>query len=252
MRILNIRNLDTSGEQAILDFCRHRIAAGEGAFLVPVNPIKVVKARRSPGFQEIIDGADLVFPDAWGMRWAARLLHGKIIPLVPGWQMMLSLLAQAEREGDRVYLLGASPESLGEAVEKLGEKYPRLTVAGTHHGYYAEGEEDEVFRRIAESRPDYVFVAMGEEKQERVIARLRKRCPKAVLQGVGGSVDLLAGRQPTPPEWMRRRHLEWVYRFFRQPFRIPRFRALPVFVVLVWREKLRMLLRGGETGGRGV
>jgi N-acetylglucosaminyldiphosphoundecaprenol N-acetyl-beta-D-mannosaminyltransferase len=249
MRILNIRNLDTSGEKVALDFCRRRIAAGEGAFLVPVNPIKVVKARRSPEFQKIIDGADLVFPDAWGMRWAARLLHGKTIPLVPGWQMMFSLLAQAEREGNRVFFLGSSREALDEALKALGERHPRLAVAGSHHGYYSEREEEEVFRQVVESRPDYVFVAMGEEKQERVIARLRVRFPKAVFQGVGGSVDLLAGRQPTPPDWMRRRHLEWVYRFFRQPFRIPRFRALPVFVVLVWREKLRMLLHGGTTGG---
>jgi N-acetylglucosaminyldiphosphoundecaprenol N-acetyl-beta-D-mannosaminyltransferase len=147
-----------------------------------------------------------------------------------------------------VFLLGSSQESLDGALAELARRHPHLEVAGSHHGYYAAGEEEAVFRGVARSRPDFVFVAMGEEKQEKVIARLREHCPRAVFQGVGGSVDLLAGRQPTPPEWMRRRHLEWVYRFFRQPFRIPRFRALPIFVVLVWREKLRMMLRGEPAG----
>jgi N-acetylglucosaminyldiphosphoundecaprenol N-acetyl-beta-D-mannosaminyltransferase len=238
VKILNITNLNPAPMEELLEFCRRRAESGEGTFLVAMNPIKVVKARGKPDFQQIIDGADWVFPDAWGMRWAARLLHGEEIPLLPGWRVMLDLMAQAEGCGRRVFLFGTRPEVLEEAAVKLKEEYPSLKLAGTHHGYYPPGEEEEVFRKVAESGAHYVFVAMGEYLQEKVISRMRKRLPGALLLGVGGSVDLVAGRQPLPPEWVRRRHLEWLYRFFRQPFRIPRFRALPVFVWLVLREKI--------------
>jgi len=238
VKILNVGNLKPAPMEELTAFCRRRVDEGRGAFLIAMNPIKVVKARRHPDFQSIIDGADWVFPDAWGMGWAARLLHGRAIPLLPGWQVMLALLADAAREGRRVFVLGTTDDALAAASRKIRENHPGLLLAGTHNGYYTDGEEAGVFAAVAESRPDYLFVAMGEYLQERVIVKLRERIPAAVCLGVGGSVDLLAGRQPLPPRWVRERHLEWLYRFFRQPWRIPRLRALPVFAALVLRERM--------------
>jgi N-acetylglucosaminyldiphosphoundecaprenol N-acetyl-beta-D-mannosaminyltransferase len=244
MRILNVRNLNPEGLVGIRRFCRESIADGKGAFLIPMNPIKVIKARNHPDFQEIIDGAEWVFPDAWGIKWAASLLYGEDIELSPGYRVMFTLLRQAEEDGHSVFMLGTRSEILDSAVEILKKEYPGLIIAGTHHGFFDDDEEETLFREIAGSDPRYVFVAMGEYRQEKVIQKLKKVHPGAVYLGVGGSIDLVAGRQPSPPEWMRRRHLEWVFRLVRQPFRLPRFKALPVFAALVVAEKFG--LRSGS------
>jgi N-acetylglucosaminyldiphosphoundecaprenol N-acetyl-beta-D-mannosaminyltransferase len=179
-----------------------------------------------------------VFPDAYGLKWAARLLHRREIELTPGYRLMFALLEQAEALGQSVYLLGTTDEILELGRARMLEKHPRLRICGWHNGFFKPDEEAALFRQIAQLEPDFVFVAMGEYLQEKVIARLRQVYPDAICQGVGGSIDLLAGRQPKPPGWMVRHHLEWLC---RQPFRLPRFKALPIFAALVIKEKLRRL-----------
>ena len=237
IKILNIENVQTGSKQDLLDFCDQRLRDETGATLVPMNPIKVVKAKSRPEFQKMIDESDWVFADASGIRWAAQILHGCKIEICPGWQTMLALIEQAVESERSVYFLGTTDEILSEAKSKLLEQFPSLKVAGMHNGFYTDAEEEEVFGEIATSKPDYVFIAMGEYKQELVLQKLRAIHPNAVYQGVGGSIDLVAGKQPMPPAWIRKNHLEWVYRAIRQPFRLPRFKALPIFAVRVLKAK---------------
>jgi len=51
--------------------------------------------------------------------------------------------------------------------------------------------------------------------------------------GVGGTLDFIAGRVRRAPLWMRRVHLEWLYRLIRQPWRVRRMAAIPRFVLAV-------------------
>lgn len=236
--ILNIDNVRTEPMSSLLGFCDERLRTKQGATLVPLNPIKVIKARQRPDFQEMIQQADWVFADAWGIKWAANLLHNFDIEVCPGWQTMLALIEHAANNEQTVYLLGTTSEILKAACDELSARYPNVRIIGSHHGFFSQAEEEVLFNEIARLGPDYVFVAMGEYKQEIVIEKLRAVHPSAVYQGVGGSLDLLVGRQPMPPKWMRDRHLEWLFRAIRQPFRLPRFRALPVFVVLVLLRRL--------------
>lgn len=233
IKILNIKNVRAEPMSALLSFCNDRIKSGEGATLVPINPIKVVKARSKPEFQEMIDAADWVFADAWGIKWAAKLLHKLDIEICPGWQTMLALIGQAKKEGQSVYLLGTTDEILDLSHAELLKRYPNLKIAGQHNGFYSDEEATALYEEIAALKPDYIFIAMGEYKQEMVLQALRPLHKRGVYQGVGGSLDLIVGRQPMPPQWIRDNHLEWLFRAIRQPFRLPRFKALPIFAVLV-------------------
>lgn len=243
MKILNILNLNVGSIQSLLEFCNQRIESNKGAFLVPMNPIKVIKARKYPDFQEIINFADWVFPDASGIRWAANFLYKKKISLIPGYKLMFRLFDQAEKNNRSVYLLGTQTRILEMAVNKLKKLHPDLNVAGSQHGYFPASQEKSIFRNIGNLKPDYVFCAMGEYKQETVIRKLKEVHPGAIYLGVGGSFDLMAGIQPTPPAWIRNYQLEWLFRMLKQPFRLPRFKALPIFVWLVLFEKIKLIIK---------
>ena len=240
IKILNIENLQDGSKQDLLAFCDQHLVEGKGATLVPMNPIKVIKARKSPEFQSMIDEADYVFADASGIRLAAKILHGREIEICPGWQMMMALLEQCEEKNRSVYFLGTTDEILSKAKDELLKRYPKLQIAGMHHGFFDVNDASDLYDKISTTRPDYVFIAMGEYKQELVLEELRKRHAVAIFQGVGGSIDLLTGDQPMPPAWIRENHLEWLYRGIRQPFRLPRFKALPVFAMLVLLVKCRL------------
>jgi N-acetylglucosaminyldiphosphoundecaprenol N-acetyl-beta-D-mannosaminyltransferase len=242
LKILNINNVSVLSLEEIAAFCLDRLALKKGAFLIAMNPIKVIKARRHLDFQHIIDAADLVFTDAWGITWASRVLYGRSVPLAPGHKVMAALLRQAEEQDFSIYFLGTTSYILKYAVEKMNLTYPRLKIAGCHHGFFCEQEALLIIEEIKERKPDYVFVGMGEYKQEKIIHEFRKIYPDAIFLGVGGSIDLIAGKQPRPPGWVYRHHLEWLYRFFKQPFRARRFVSLPIFVFLIIFEKIKKII----------
>jgi N-acetylglucosaminyldiphosphoundecaprenol N-acetyl-beta-D-mannosaminyltransferase len=56
--------------------------------------------------------------------------------------------------------------------------------------------------------------------------------------GVGGTLDYLAGRARRAPAWMRRLGLEWLFRLVTQPHRAGRMAVLPLFLVLVIRQRV--------------
>ncbi len=61
--------------------------------------------------------------------------------------------------------------------------------------------------------------------------------------GVGGTFDVLAGRIPRAPRWMRRSGLEWFYRMAREPRRWSVVRTIPPLFLLALRERLRRRTR---------
>jgi N-acetylglucosaminyldiphosphoundecaprenol N-acetyl-beta-D-mannosaminyltransferase len=83
------------------------------------------------------------------------------------------------------------------------------------------------------SGAEILFVAYGAPAQERWLARNRAALGVAVGMGVGGALDVLAGRVPRAPQWLRRLGLEWAWRLVREPWRWRRMLALPRFAALV-------------------
>ena len=55
--------------------------------------------------------------------------------------------------------------------------------------------------------------------------------------GVGGAFDFASGRIRRAPAWMRRLHLEWLFRLMLQPWRARRMAVLPKFALAVLRDR---------------
>ena len=69
-----------------------------------------------------------------------------------------------------------------------------------------------------------------------------------VCMGVGGSLDVIAGRVKRAPAWMQRWGLEWLYRTMLEPRRLPRLAALPRLFLMT----LRKAVFSPSTRGVGV
>jgi N-acetylglucosaminyldiphosphoundecaprenol N-acetyl-beta-D-mannosaminyltransferase len=158
---------------------------------------------------------------------------------VSGIDLVERICARASEKSYSVYLLGAMPGVAEEAARVLASRCAGLKIAGTQHGYFSEAEEPEVVRRIAEAKPDIIFVALGAPRQEKWIRRHMAEIQAPVAIGVGGSFDVLAGRVPRAPQWMQRAGLEWLYRLLREPTRLPRMWALPRLMWMTLWEALR-------------
>ncbi len=233
VRVLGVR-VDCVDVQGTLARIEELIGAGGPCRqLATVNPEFVMHAQRDPEFAAILESCELCLADGVGVLWAANRRGCRLTERVAGSDLVPLLAERSVRRGWRPFFLGAMPGVAEAAARRLAERYPGFQVAGTWSGSPRPEDDDEAIRRIGAAGPDLLLVAYGHPRQEKWIARNRKRLPVAVAIGVGGSFDFIAGRVKRAPEWMRRAQLEWLYRLLRQPWRARRMVALPRFAMAV-------------------
>lgn len=198
------------------------------------NPEKNFSVPKDPDLYSLFRDADLLLPDGIGMVLAARLLYGAKLERVPGCEFMERCCAFAARNGYPIYLYGAKEEVNAKAAEELTRKYPGLIIAGRQNGYLPEEHMAGLLERINVSGARFLFLALGSPRQEKWVAKYgRGLTTVSVCQGIGGTLDVIAGTVQRAPRVWCNLGLEWLYRLLAEPKRIARQKALPVFAWLV-------------------
>jgi N-acetylglucosaminyldiphosphoundecaprenol N-acetyl-beta-D-mannosaminyltransferase len=235
--ILGIRVDNVTNKEALLRM-QGFIKDGRPHQVVTVNPEFIVTARRDPDFAQILNQADLALPDGQGLLWAARMLGTPLVERVTGADTLIKMAALSEKEGYRMYFLGASEGVAEAAAWELRRGHPKLQVVGTYAGSPARDEEKQIVDIIRQADPQVLFVAYGAPQQEKWIARNMLSLGVPLAVGVGGALDFISGRARRAPGWAQRLGLEWLYRLCREPWRWRRMLALPRFAYLVFRARL--------------
>lgn len=216
---------------------------------VAVNVAKLVHLQSDPALRRDVTGSDLISIDGAGVVWGARLAGHAVPERVAGIDLMLALLGLCAKRGYGVYLLGAEPAVLEEAERRLRQRFPDLRIAGTQHGWFPPEEESAVMQRIADSGADCLFIAISSPRKEELLAGYKDKLGIPFLMGVGGSLDVIAGKVDRAPDWMQRFGLEWLFRIIQEPRRMWRRYLVTntLYVGLLLRE---MLFRRAPARGR--
>lgn len=228
--------IDALGMEETVERVAGLINSGRPHRILTINPEFLYQAQFEERIMKLAQRADLITPDGIGIVWACRLAGFPVKERITGTDLMLRLVERASPEGWRVYLLGGAPGVAEEAAEKLQLQYSGLKLAGTHHGYFKDSEEELVVKKIKELKPHLLFVALGAPKQEIWIDQHIQAIGTATAIGVGGSFDVVSGRVERAPRWVRRINLEWLYRLLKEPSRWRRQAVLPLFAWLVIRK----------------
>lgn len=228
-------NVNTEGYDELMDMAFARIDSKEKALVVAINPEKIIKAKEDPALKKLLNEAEFQIPDGIGVILASKIQKGRIRERVTGVDMMMKLCEEAAKRGKPIFLYGGKPGVADAAKAKLKSTFPSIKIVGTQDGY--EKDEQVVIHRINEAKPDLLFVAMGSPKQENWINANRDQLHPTIYQGVGGSFDVLAGTVKRAPEIFQKFGLEWFYRLLKEPKRIKRQMALPLFLLEVARKK---------------
>jgi N-acetylglucosaminyldiphosphoundecaprenol N-acetyl-beta-D-mannosaminyltransferase len=199
-----------------------------------VNAHVLNQSREISDLRDALETADLVYCDGYGVRLAAKALDAEIPHRMTGADWIWGLAGLCEGAQRSVYLLGSEPGVAAEAGKRLQRWYPRLRVAGTHHGFFEAGSahDDRVLEDINACRPDIVLVGMGTPKQELWVQRNAGRVDADVVWTVGALFDYVSGRVPRAPAWLADNGLEWIFRLAIEPQRMWRRYLLgnPVFI----------------------
>jgi N-acetylglucosaminyldiphosphoundecaprenol N-acetyl-beta-D-mannosaminyltransferase len=212
---------------------------------VCVNAANIVALRGDARLRAIVEACEVVSADGQPVVWASRLVGDPLPERVNGTDLMFRLIALAERRGYGVFVLGATQETLDQALATLRADYPGLRIAGSHHGWFPDAESAEVARTIAAAAPEILFVAISSPRKEYFLAEHGRDLGVPLVMGVGGSIDIVAGRTRRAPRWMRSAGLEWLFRLAQEPRRLARRYAVTNvrFIGIVGKETVRRRLR---------
>ncbi len=234
---------------SVLQFIDDRVRSlSSPAYIVCANPEKLYQIRSVVWLRRFFEAADLVIPDGIGISIAARLIYGRKLTRVTGADLMQAICAVAPARNYRIFLYGSSEVTNRKAAEVLRQRHPGIDIVGVQHGYFPPEKMDDLIAGINDARPDILFVGLGSPRQEMWIRNHLPELKVKVIQGIGGTLDVVAGRVNRAPAWLQATGMEWLYRLLCQPSRIWRQLRLASFAweVIAAMIRTRVLSLGGR------
>lgn len=196
-----------------------RRASGQApALIFDANGHGLSMAAGDAEFRDALYAADLVHADGGIIVAASRILSGEGVPdRSATTDMYLDSLPLAAQSGCRYYLLGGKPGVAQDCADRSAGQAPGLVMAGAHHGYFTEDEEEALVEAINAAEPDVIWVGLGKPKEQAFCLRNRDRLKAGWLVTCGGLFNYVTGDYPRAPQWMQRSGLEWMHRLATNP-----------------------------------
>jgi N-acetylglucosaminyldiphosphoundecaprenol N-acetyl-beta-D-mannosaminyltransferase len=220
-------------------------ARGISHQVVTVNVDFVVNAIAHRDVMRILQTADLALADGMPLVWASSRIGAPIPERVTGADLVPALAARSAETGLRLHLFGSADGVAERARALLLERCPGAQISADSGPIIRDprAPDDSVVQRLAEVDADVVCVALGNPKQEHLIAAIGAKVGAPVMIGIGGTLDMLVGGRKRAPRWMQRTGLEWIFRALQEPRRLGKRYANDIFVfgprlaMFLWRTR---------------
>ena len=210
-----------------------RIGEGKKSLVFFANSNFVVKCL---GFRQAFQAEDvIVLNDGIAVEAANWMINGDhFVTNMNGTDLVPYLLLNAPRPF-RIFLYGSRPDVVAQAAKVYAQM--GHNVVGFRDGFSCEDRE--VRAAIEYSEAELVLVALGNPIQEQWILRNARDLTALTFIGVGALFDFASGTAIRAPNWMRRAHLEWLFRLLREPKRLARRYSVDMlrFFAICWRDR---------------
>lgn len=235
-------NINVISMQETIEYIKGHLEELRGKYICVSNVHTTVMSHDNPDYNKIQNNAAMALPDGKPLSIVSKMYGFKEASRVTGPDLMEEFFKLSQnQDGLRHYFYGSTEETIQILKDKLGEKYPHLSVAGMYSPPFrplSDDEDQQIVERINDANPDIIWVGLGAPKQEQWMAAHQDKI-KGVMIGVGAGFDYHAGNIKRAPKWMQRCSLEWLYRLLQDPKRL--FKRYIVtnsrFIMLVLLEK---------------
>jgi N-acetylglucosaminyldiphosphoundecaprenol N-acetyl-beta-D-mannosaminyltransferase len=214
--------VSTGGYQDYINQIIRLAAARTSSYVCFANVHMLMEAYQQPGFNQIVNEADIVAPDGRPLSILMRHHYGIKQQRACGMDMFTDLLNAAQQNQVSVFLYGSTPEVLETVTAKAQQEFPLLSIAGSYSPPFRPltPEEDQaIVNTIQASGAQMVFVSLGCPKQETWMFEHRGQIAACML-GLGQAFLVYAGLEKRLPAWARDLSLEWLYRLYLEPKRL--------------------------------
>jgi N-acetylglucosaminyldiphosphoundecaprenol N-acetyl-beta-D-mannosaminyltransferase len=196
----------------------------EHTMILNVNIHAMNIAARDKRFRDILNSSSLTFCDGNGVRLAATMFGIRMGPRITYADWMWKLSGFCAQKGYSLFLLGAMPGVAEQAGRSLRERFPKLCIAGTHHGHFnhssGSAQNKEILHAIQAARPDILIVCFGMPLQEKWLQDNWGLLTIPVALTGGAALDYISGRLSRGPRLLYSHGHEWLARLLVDPVRL--------------------------------
>lgn len=211
-----------------------------GRYICAANVHTTVMAYENNDYLCAQRDAILILPDGWPLSFIGRMRGHKTMHKTRGMAFMRAILADVRFGNYRHFFYGSTQDKLDKMISCICDEYPNVNICGCVPSPFrdlSDGDIEDLVLKINEAHADFVWIGIGAPRQELLMHRLNGKV-NALMTGVGGVFNILAGDVKDAPVLMQKIGLEWFYRFCKEPKRLFK-RYLRTNSKFIW-----LLLRG--------
>lgn len=183
-------------------------------------------------YQKIINSALINTCDGSSIAIFASLIHKKRYQTYTGPE----IFAEYTQNKCKQHFIGNTNENLNRLkikFQKLNYNTNLFQFEVLPFQSVEEFDYKKIASRINEFQPNIIWVSLGAPKQEVFISKLYPYINQGVLFAIGAAFNFFLedNKNQRAPQWMRKIHLEWLYRVCKEPRRVGK-RAVDYFILL--------------------
>ncbi|XOF33704.1 MAG: WecB/TagA/CpsF family glycosyltransferase [Candidatus Electrothrix sp. YB6] len=185
-------------------------------WIVTFNFQMLGKCSEDEGYLSLLSSADLFTCDGAPIAWIVTFLTRYKVPRITGIQIVEYIIKNTTKSFG---IIGGRSHTA--ALSNMKVDFSRvLFIFNGDINHNSNKTISNFADSIKATKPEYVFVALGIEKQDIVCKYLKETGVKSIYIGVGGTFEILAGEQKRAPEWISIIGIEWFFRFIQEPRRL--------------------------------
>lgn len=195
--------------------------ATRGQYICVSNSHSTVMAHDDPDYFRVQAESFMSVPDGKPLSVIGKKQFPEM-DRVTGADLMRRIFEESRERELKHFFYGDKQEVLDKMKDALLQTYPWLNIVGMEPSVFrdmTDQEEEKLKNRINRTNPDFVWIALGAPRQENLCFRMKGRI-NALMIGVGGAFNVMAGTVSEAPVWMENLCLEWFYRFVQEPRRL--------------------------------
>lgn len=215
-KYFNIRyELDKS---VVLECIAKKTANQELGYICVADANILQQVHNDLDYRKVVDGAMFSICDSSWVPIFVNCIYGIKHEHYCGSMIFKDII---EQKRYRQFFMGTSTKTLHALKKNLTEMDPAIKDMTFYELPFCKVEDFD-YSAIAEmvnrDNPDIIWVALGAPKQEIFMNKLNPYLKRGVQIAVGAAFKFYSGlEEKRAPEWMRRMHLEFVYRIFAEP-----------------------------------
>ena len=169
-------------------------------------------------YREVVDGAMFSICDSSWVPIFVNRIYGIKHEHYCGSMIFKDVI---EQKRYRQFFMGTSTEVLTALKGNLAKMDPAIEGMMFYELPFCKVDDFDypaIAEMVNSDNPDIIWVALGAPKQEIFMSKLQPYLKRGVQIAVGAAFKFYSGlEEKRAPEWMRRMHLEFVYRVYAEP-----------------------------------